>query len=218
MPPADAAALTARTRRRWDAKARAYDRFTYVEERLGGSRLRKRLWSLVGPGRVLELGVGTGANLRYHPPGAEVTGVDLSPGMLALARARAARLGKATPLLEMDAQALSFPDATFDTMAATYVFCSVPEPVRGLREARRVLKPGGRLVLLEHVRLPGFFGRIMDWLNPLAQVAMGSNINRETVANVKRAGFELEKVYSYLGGLVKVIVARPRPDATKTGN
>ena len=217
MPLADATP-TARTRRRWDAKARAYDRFTWLEGRLGGSKLRRRLWSLVGPGKVLELGVGTGANLRHHPPGAEVTGIDLSPGMLALARARAARLGKAISLLEMDAQALSFPDATFDTVAATYVFCSVPEPVRGLGEARRVLKPGGRLVFLEHVRLPGFLGRIMDWLNPLAQAMMGSNINRDTVSNVKRAGFEVEAVHNYLGGLVKLIVARPGQDHTPSGN
>jgi SAM-dependent methyltransferase len=159
--------------------------------------------------------VGTGANLKHHPPQAQVTGIDLSPGMLSRARARAARLGKDTPLVEMDAQALSFPDGTFDTVAAIYVFCSVPEPVLGLREARRVLRPGGRLVLLEHVRLPGLLGRVMDWLNPLAAVLMGSNINRNTVANVRKAGFEVENVYDYLWGLVKLIVARPGEEHTE---
>ncbi|MDP6511454.1 MAG: methyltransferase domain-containing protein [Dehalococcoidia bacterium] len=83
-------------------------------------------------------------------------------------------------LLEMDAQALSFPCSSFDTVVATYVFCSVPEPVTGLKQAREVLKPGGRLVLLEHVRLPGLLGRVLDWLNPLAIRLMGSNINRNT--------------------------------------
>ncbi len=189
---------------------------TRVEGWLGGSRLRRRLWSLVGMGRVLEIGVGTGANLRHHPPGAQVTGIDLSPGMLSRAKAKAARLGKDTPLLEMDAQALSFPDGSFDTVTATYVFCSVPEPVLGLGEASRVLRPGGRLVLLEHVRGPGLLGRIMDWLNPLAVLLSGGSINRDTVSNVKQAGFEVETVHSYMGGLVKLIVARPGGDTTKS--
>lgn len=201
--------LTQRARRRWDAKAKRYDLVTWLEERLGGSKLRRRLWSLAGTGRVLEVGVGTGANLEHHPPGAQVTGIDLSPGMLSRAKAKAARLGKGTTLQEMDAQALSFPDATFDTVAATYVFCSVPEPVLGLSEARRVLRPAGKLVLLEHVRLPGLLGHIMDWLNPLAVLLSGGSINRDTVSNVKQAGFEVEAVHSYMGGLVKLIVARP---------
>lgn len=202
-------ALTSRTRRRWDAKSRRYDWFTWLEERLGGSRLR-RLWSLVGQGRLLEVGVGTGANLKYHPLGAQLTGIDLSPGMLGRARARAACLGKDTTLLEMDAQALEFADADFDQVVATFVFCSVPDPVQGLREAGRVLKPEGKLLLLEHVRGPGLLGKIMDWLNPLAVLLSGGNINRDTVENVKRAGLVVEEVHSYLWGLVKLIVARPQ--------
>ena len=180
--------LTERAGRRWDARSRRYDLVTRMEEWLGGSRLRRRLWSLVGTGRVLEVGVGTGANLRHHPPGAQVTGIDLSPGMLSRARDKAALQGRDIPLLEMDAQALSFPDSSFDAVAATYVFCSVPEPVTELRQARGALKPGGRLVLLEHVRLPGLLGRVLDWLNPLAIRLMGSNINRNTVANVRKRG------------------------------
>jgi SAM-dependent methyltransferase len=138
--------------------------------------------------------------------------------MLSRARAKAVRLGKDTALLEMDAQALSFPDAAFDTVAATYVFCSVPEPLLGLGEARRVLKTGGKLVLLEHVRGPGLLGHIMDWLNPLAVLLSGGSINRDTVANVKRAGFEVETVHSYLWGLVRLIVARPGRDVTEPIN
>jgi ubiquinone/menaquinone biosynthesis C-methylase UbiE len=203
--------LTERARRRWDARSRGYDLVARVEGWLGGSRLRRRMWSLVGTGRVLEVGVGTGANLRHHPKGAQVTGIDLSTGMLSRARDKAARQGRDILLLEMDAQALSFPGSSFDTVAATYVFCSVPEPVTGLKQTREVLKPGGRLVLLEHVRLPGPLGRIMDWLNPLAIRFMGSDINRNTVANVRKAGFEVEAVHSYMGGLVKLIVARPGP-------
>jgi ubiquinone/menaquinone biosynthesis C-methylase UbiE len=107
----------------------------------------------------------------------------------------------------MDAQDLRFPSDTFDSAVSTCVFCSVPNPVRGLHEVRRVLKPGGRLVMVEHVRGPGMLGPLFDLLNPLVVRMMGANINRDTVENVRQAGFEMESVESRLFGIVKVIVA-----------
>lgn len=177
---------------------------------------RQMLWDLVPAGHVLEVGVGTGKNFRYHPAGADVTGIDLSERMLEEARRQADRLGRSIELHEMDAQQLAFSAASFDAAAATFVFCSVPDPVRGLRELGRVVRPGGRIVLLEHVRLdrPGIVGKIMDVLDPLWVRIMGAHINRRTVENVRRAGLEIERVED-LGarGLVKLIVARP-PNAT----
>ena len=109
----------------------------------------------------------------------------------------------------MDAQRLAFPDKAFDSAAATFVFCSVPDAVAGLREVRRVLKPGGRFVLLEHVRLGNrLLGRLMDLLNPPWLRLSGDNINRDTVANVQRAGFQVVAVDGFFGGLVKLIEAR----------
>ena len=191
-----------------------YDRMEVLPER-GFSPMRKKLWSLISGTRVLEVGVGTGKNFRYHPAGADVTGIDLSGRMLERAQRRAQDLDLSLPLEQMDAQHLAFPDGSFDAVVATFVFCSVPDAVWGLQELARVVKPGGRVLLLEHVRIdrPAWVGRLMDVLDPLAVRLMGPHINRQTVENVRRAGLEVERVEDLAPrGLVKLIVARaPAP-------
>jgi ubiquinone/menaquinone biosynthesis C-methylase UbiE len=135
--------------------------------------------------------------------------IDLSPKLLARAANKAHKKGTAVELGLMDAQRLAFADGAFDCAATSCVFCSVPDPVAGLTEVQRVLKPGGRFILLEHVR-SGWrpLGWLMDLLNPLMVRLAGVNINRDTVANVERAGFQLVAVDSSFGGLVKLIEAR----------
>jgi len=133
------------------------------------------------------------------------------PEVVWASRKRAERLGIPVELVQMDAQHLDYPGASFDAVVATFVFCSVPDPVAGLREARRVLRPGGQLLLLEHVRSENpVAGKLMDWLNPLVVRLAGANINRRTVENVRLAGFEGLSVSSHLLNIVKVIeVAKP---------
>lgn len=200
---------TAAARRRYDRIAPFYDLCEGVMERARYRRWRERIWGAVKRGRILEVGVGTGLNFRHHPEGAELTGIDLSPKMLRRAGPRLEESAARLRLALMDAQDLAFGNDTFEAVVSTFVFCSVPDPVRGLREARRVLRPGGRLALLEHVRSPNpVLGRIMDWMNPVMVRITGANINRDTVANVERAGFRVERTDDLgAGGIFKLILA-----------
>ena len=199
--------LTARTPAPYDRLARPYDLAMGLLERLGMARLRQRLWSQV-EGTVLEVGVGTGANFPFYPKGSRVVAIDLSSGMLERAREKARKSGVGVSLGLMDAQALGFKDGSFDMAVGSWVFCAVRDPLLGLREMKRALRPGGRLILLEHVRLRGLPGRLMDLLNRLTVRLGGENINRNTEETVRRAGFQIEESRSFLGGLVRLIRAR----------
>ncbi len=200
---------TALTKARYDRIAPVPD---LVESVLEGvfKPWREKLWSCA-QGEILEVGVGTGKNLPYHPRGTKVTGIDLSDQMLARAQERARRLGSTVERSLGDAQALEFPDNSFDTAAATFLLCSVPDPVQAARELNRVVRPGGRILLLDHVRVDTpLIGRMMDWMNPLVVRLWGASINRPTLENVKRAGLNTERAED-LGPMqmVKLIVARP---------
>ncbi|MFQ5886978.1 MAG: class I SAM-dependent methyltransferase [Anaerolineae bacterium] len=204
--------LTMLTRARYDRVAPFYDLMEALMERLAFARWRKELWSMVGGQRLLEVGVGTGKNTPYYPHGVKVAAIDLSPQMLAGARRRGKGMGEKVDLYVMDVEDLAFPDDTFDTVVASFVFCSVPDPVRGLQEQGRVVRPGGRIVLLEHMRsdIP-LLGCLMDFLNPLIVRLTGANINRSTLENIRRAGLEIEEERELSpAGIVKLIVAKPQ--------
>ena len=199
---------TSLTQKRYDRQAGLFDFWEAPIEALAFKRLRKRLWSEVHGARVLEVGVGTGKNLPYHPQSARSVAVDLSPRMLRRAASRARRLEHDVDLVLADAQHLPFRDGAFDAAAATFVFCSVPDPVMGLGEVRRVLRDEGQVHLLEHVRAGNrVVGRLMDLINPVAVRLMGANINRDTVGNVERSGFALKSVESRGFGILRLIRA-----------
>lgn len=200
---------TLQTKERYNRIARVYDSMELMMEDQF-RHWRQKLWAQ-GRGNVLEVGVGTGKNLPYYPVGAKVIAVDIAEQMLAVARQRAYDLGVEVDLREGDIQCLDFPDDSFDTVVATCVFCSVPDPLLGLREVERVVKPDGQILLLEHVRSDHpVVGPLMDLLSPLTSRLWGASINRPTVRTVEQAGLQIESIRD-LGpmGIVKSIVARP---------
>lgn len=192
--------------RRYDRIAWLYDRMDSPMEKMGTSEWRMRLFSRLEGRRILEVGVGTGKNLPYYPPGKEVTGIDVSGRMLAFAQRRAASLKGNFTLLKMDVENMDFPDASFDAAVSTCVFCSVPDPVKGLKEVRRVLKPGGKAYFLEHVRPSGLLGWVFDLLSPLVAHAIGPSINRDTVGNIRRAGFHIIVEENLFSDIFKLII------------
>ena len=199
---------TALTTRRYDRIAPIYDALESVME-LRARHWRRDLWSRAEGGRILELGVGTGKNLRYYPRGREVVAMDISQRMLHRAQRKAECLGMSVRLELGDAQQLAYPNGSFDIAVATFLFCSVPDPQLGLAEVRRILKPGGQLLLLEHTLSERpLLRRIMRWLDPIPFRIWGAHIDRDTVANVGAAGFvEVEAMNLYLD-VVKRISAR----------
>ncbi|MHB1131588.1 MAG: class I SAM-dependent methyltransferase [Chloroflexota bacterium] len=200
---------TRATRERYDRLARFYDLMGARMEKGSMASWRAKVWSLVAGPRVLEVGVGTGKNIPYYPVRSRVTAIDLSPRMLARARRLATATSKEVDLRLMDAQHLEFADDAFDTTLATCVFCSVPDPVQGLRELSRVTRPDGQILLLEHVRPGGALGTLADVANPLVVRIMGANINRRTLDNLELAGVKVRSIEDLWRGIVKLIVASP---------
>ena len=207
-PRSDQEAVT----RRYDRNARFYDLYDKPMDLLGVGRRRKRLLSQAR-GRTLEVGVGTGRNLPLYPFGVQLSGIDVSANMLAKAKHTAERRHVAVDLQLADAQHLPFPDGSFDTVTATCVFCSVADPVTGLREVARVVRSDGRVLLLEHVRPRNqVLGWIADRLNPLVSRLLGPDINRRTEDNVAAAGLDIVDVRRW--AVWREITARPATSDT----
>jgi ubiquinone/menaquinone biosynthesis C-methylase UbiE len=192
---------------RYDRLARVYDLFERPMEMMVGGRKRRLLDR--ARGRTLELGVGTGRNLTLYRPSVQLQAIDISEKMLERAGRRARRHDLDLELDVADIQHLPYPDDSFDTVTATCVFCSVADPVAGLREAARVVKGDGQVLLLEHVRPRNpMLGWLADRVNPVVRRLVGPEINRRTEDNVVRAGLDIVEVTSH--GVWREIVATPR--------
>ena len=195
-------------RRRYDRLAPWFDSLEGFLEGLIFRRLRKKLWSQVKGEHVLEVGVGTGKNFSFYPAGARMTAIDFSPKMLEQAKRKRERKQLDVHLDLMDVQRLYFADNSFDTVVASFVFCSVPQPRKGLKEIYRVLKPGGQLILLEHVLSSNkVMAAMMNLLNPLFVRLFGANINRQTVKNVQACPFRSIYIDPVSGDMIKLIRA-----------
>ena len=172
--------------------AAVYDRLSARTEEKFGAELKRRLLANAR-GRVLEIGVGTGLSLPHYSQVDELVGVDPSEPMLRRARRRAAELAREVRLVEAPAEALPFEDERFDTVVSLAVLCTVDDPARVLREIRRVLRPGGRFVFLEHVRSSDpKLAKLQDRLErPWGWIAGGCHPNRRTLEAIEGAGFEV---------------------------
>jgi len=209
-PQAVQDSATALTRARYQRISAIYDRMEGLMERRFRP-WREKVWQFAYGPRVLEVGVGTGKNMELWPRDCKVTAIDLTPGMLEIARKRANSLNRqGDDLFLADIQHLELPSAIFDTVVATFVFCSVPDPIQGLREIGRVVRPDGHILLLEHVRIDRpVIGPLMDMLAPLVVRLNGASINRRTVENVRAAGLQTEYIMDLDDmGMFKFILAR----------
>lgn len=172
--------------------AAAYDRLSSRTEESFGAELKRKLLANVR-GRVLEIGVGTGLSFPHYPPVEALVAVDPSEPMLRRARHRAAGLGREVELVEAPAEALPFESDSFDTVVSLAVLCTVDDQARALSEVRRVLRPGGRLVFLEHVRSAD--PKLASWQDrlerPWGWFAGGCHPNRQTLEAIEAAGFDV---------------------------
>ncbi|MCI0371186.1 MAG: class I SAM-dependent methyltransferase [candidate division NC10 bacterium] len=190
--------------------AALYDWLTWPAERGALGRRRAALVA-EGRGRILDLGAGTGLNLPRLRAAQRYVGVEPDPAMLEQARPRAAAATVPAALLLGRGEALPFPDGAFDTVLATLVFCTVPNIPAALAEVRRVLRPGGALLFLEHVRSPRRpLGALQDALTPLWRRCFGGcHPNRDTLNAFRDAGFALEVAERWAGGRWVRGAARP---------
>jgi ubiquinone/menaquinone biosynthesis C-methylase UbiE len=201
---------TERIRRIYDDHAATHDRSLGIVERLILGRFRHAFGALLA-GETIEVGVGSGLSFPFYSPAVtRAVGVDLSREMLRLARERASHLGIPFALVQADAEALPFPDAAFDTVAISLALCTIPDPAKALRELSRICRPGGRIVMLEHVRSTARpLAALQRTLSPLNERAIGCHLDRDTIDLARSLGFSIDETQSRLFNSVKLVVARP---------
>jgi len=194
------------TRKKWDNAARAFDLMNAGGPEKRWAPLKREFFSAMR-GKILFLAVGTGLDIPLFPPGLDITGIDISPGMLERAVPRAQAYEGKLELHVMDVHELPFEAGSFDQVFTSCTFCSVPEPVAGLESLRRVLKPGGQLRMFEHTGSRYFPFNVMMHVMTLLSRSFGPEMNRPTEANVVRAGFRILEVRNLYLDIVKTIAA-----------
>jgi ubiquinone/menaquinone biosynthesis C-methylase UbiE len=198
---------TARQKRVWDKSAPSYDRQISFFEKIWFTGGREWL-GLRAQGQVLEVAIGTGRNLPHYPADVTITAIELSPAMLAIARQRAVDLGRDADLREGDAEHLPFDDASFDTVACAFSLCTIPSPIAALGEMRRVLRPGGRLLLVDHIRSSWPPVYALQWLLERPTIhSAGEHFTRRQLPLVKAAGFQVVESERLKAGSVERIHA-----------
>ncbi len=199
---------TERVREIYDESAAQYDRAIAFSEKLLFGNGREWACSQA-QGQVLEIAMGTGRNLPFYATDMEITGIEISPAMLEIARQRARDLHRKVELVVGDAQALPFPDKHFDTVVCTISLCSIPDERKAITEVKRVLRPGGRFVAFEHVRSPNPIVRGLEHLlDPFTVRTQGDHLLREPVEAVQAAGFRVDYLKRLKLGVVERLIAQ----------
>lgn len=205
----DTPQLKTRIRENYDAVARHYNLVLGIYEWLGVARLRRRLLGRAR-GRVLEIAVGTGQNLRHYPPGVRLYATDLSVGMAEEARREAARRGLSVVLALMDAEHLAFPDDAFDTVVCTYATGTFPTPQQALAEMRRVVAPQGQVLMIEHAYSDQpVVRRLQDWWGDRQFAWLGNRWRYEPEALAQEAGLTVEAHGRTFFRIIHSLVLRP---------
>ena len=194
------------TKARYDDIAQYYEGVMGPFQRWGLNRLRQETISELPGGSILEIGAGTGLNFVHYPPDAHGVATEFSREMLKIASTKPKP--PSVHLLQNRAEDLPFRNHTFDAAFATLVFCSVERPAQAFAELRRVVRPGGTVVLLEHVRPHGLLGPLFDLLNVFTVRLFADHVNRRTAALVAEAGLEVVDVKSRLLGIINLIKCR----------
>ena len=199
-------------KKRYERIAPIYDSLEWIMEKAKMGEWRKNFWDKIKntlpieDAKLLEAGVGTGKNIKYYPDNIDIYAIDFSENMIKESKIKLDKYNKKANLLEMDIQDLDFPDNYFDIIVTSCVFCSVPDPVRGLQELKRVLKKDGSIFMLEHVKSQNKpVGKLMDYFNWVSLYTWGANINRETVKNIKKADLKIINVRNIFYDIVKEI-------------
>ncbi len=199
----------------YDKFAKDYDRaFAPFEKRFLAKWRQETLSFLPENSNILEIGAGTGANFKFYPICGHAVASEISLKMLEFAR----RKTDSIKLVQADAETLPFAESSFDAAFATLVFCSIPKPENAFAELRRIVKPGGRIVLLEHVRPPGLLGRAFDLLNVLTRALIDDNFNRQTATLAENSGLQVLQVKPKAFGIVNLIVCENNKKAKSSNN
>jgi ubiquinone/menaquinone biosynthesis C-methylase UbiE len=197
-----------RWRRYWDKHSASYDKqMGFFDRHLFGD---SRTWVCSkATGDTLEVGIGTGLNLPFYSEQVQLTGIDFSPAMLALARQRATQLGRQADLREADAEALPYPDASFDTVICTFSLCAIPDDRQAVAEMTRVLRPSGLLLLADHVAAAAWPARAIQKALELATVPLqGEHFLRRPLRHVQALGLQIEQHERFKLGITERLAAR----------
>jgi ubiquinone/menaquinone biosynthesis C-methylase UbiE len=188
----------------YDRVAKSFDFFRKGDMRRWGHAQKNHFSQMKG--KILHIGVGTGMEIINFPADLDITGIDISPKMMERAIWRGKQYPGKFRFCLMNAESLAFPDNTFDTVVTVCVFCTVPHPVQGLEECRRVLKPGGKLLMFEHVMSKNLlYGLSLKFMTLFTKALEGTHLDRDTVGNVQKAGFNFIKEKNVYLDIVKTI-------------